>query len=286
MPQGTAMSSLEWFPLYVSQFLNSRRLRRMDAKQIGIYILLICEEWEGGPLPDEDTELAFLGRCTPSDARTVLERCFTLTDAGWINPELEEIREEQEEKRSKYAEAGRRGGKAKAANRARDAVAMLKQPSTNRVEEKRLEESRVEEKEENRLVDSAEELVLEAQGPEPENVPTWMHRIWHEALGSNGRTLALTEDRKQKYRAMYDEQLKATPDPRLAWRAILAAVQKSEHHMSTRAYLMPESLLLNASRRDKWVEQTKETMEGGGNAATRRLKARQDELVEYLEGAT
>ena len=140
------MSSLEWFPLYVSRFLNSRRLRRMNARQIGIYTLLICEEWEGGPLPNDDEELTILSRCDPSDTRAVLERCFTLTGDGWINPELEEIRAEQEEKRSRYVEAGRKGGQAKAANRSSDATATLKQPSTNRVEEKRVEESRVEKK--------------------------------------------------------------------------------------------------------------------------------------------
>jgi len=133
------MSHLEWFPLYVPRFLNSRRLRRMSAKGIGIYTLLICEEWDGGPIPDDDAALAFLARCDPSDARAVLEVCFSLTSDGWINPELEEIRAEQEEKRSRYVEAGRKGGEAKARNASSDAKAMLKQPSTNRVEESRKE---------------------------------------------------------------------------------------------------------------------------------------------------
>ena len=135
------MSDLEWFPLYVNRFLNSRRLRRMSAECIGIYTLLLCESWEGGPIPDDDSGLAFLGRCTASDARAVLERCFSLTSEGWISPELEEIRAEQTEKRNRLAEAGRKGGHAKAANRASDATAMLKPGSSNRREEKRIDKT-------------------------------------------------------------------------------------------------------------------------------------------------
>ncbi len=136
------MSDLEWFPLYVNRFLNSRRLRRMAAEYIGIYTLLLCESWEGGPLPDDDESLAFLGRCNASDARAVLEQCFSLGEEGWTNPELEQIRAEQTEKRDRLVEAGRKGGQARAANRSSDAKAMLKQPSSNRVEEKRIEKKK------------------------------------------------------------------------------------------------------------------------------------------------
>ena len=133
------MSDMEWFPLYVNRFLNSRRLRRMSAASIGIYTLLLCESWEGGAIPDDDDELEFLGRCSASDARAVLKRCFKLTKGGWVNPELEGIRAEQTEKRDRLVEAGRKGGKARAANSASDAQAMLKPPSSIRREEKRIE---------------------------------------------------------------------------------------------------------------------------------------------------
>lgn len=104
---------LEWFPLYVGRFLNSRRLRRFNAERIGIYLLLIMEQWEGGPLPPDEEELAFLGRCRPSEALAVLEACFDLTEDGWICPELEVIRAEQTEKHNQRVEAGRLGGLAK-----------------------------------------------------------------------------------------------------------------------------------------------------------------------------
>lgn len=136
---------LPWFPLYVNRFMDSRRLRRMDAAQIGIYTLLICEEWRGGPIPDDPDAVAFLARCKPSDAIAVLEQCFKLNDDGWICPELEEIRAEQEERRDRYAEAGRLGGLAKARNAASDALPG--KPSNAllvRVEEKKEEEKKKE----------------------------------------------------------------------------------------------------------------------------------------------
>lgn len=82
----------------------------------------------------------------------------------------------------------------------------------------------------------------------------WMHEVWHLELG-NGERIAMTESRRQKYRLMYVEQLKNSPDPQVAWRVILRTVKHSEHHMSTRAYQLPESLLRNQDRRDKWVQE-------------------------------
>ena len=85
----------EWFPFYVTRFLASRRVRRMDARQVGIYLLLMCEQWEHGPIPDDDDELTFVGRCGVEEVRQVLSGCFRLSAAGWVNDRLEEIRDEQ-----------------------------------------------------------------------------------------------------------------------------------------------------------------------------------------------
>lgn len=83
----------------------------------------------------------------------------------------------------------------------------------------------------------------------------WMHGIWTEELGSQ-QPLAMTKLRQGKYRALFVEQLQGSPDPRLAFRAILHAVKLSTHHMSERAYQMPESLFKDESRRDTWVQKT------------------------------
>lgn len=91
------------------------------------------------------------------------------------------------------------------------------------------------------------------EGVQGEDPAIWMHELWQEVLGA-GRVVKLTASRRAKYRAMHEEQLRDTPDPRTAWRAVLWAVTQSEHHMSQRDYQMPESILRNEERRDKWVE--------------------------------
>ncbi len=80
-----------------------------------------------------------------------------------------------------------------------------------------------------------------------------MHAVWHEELGGSHR-LNLTTNRRTLYLAMYSEQLEGTPNPHLAWRAVLTAVKRSPHHMSVRGYQMPESLLRDADRRSRWVQ--------------------------------
>jgi hypothetical protein len=84
-----------------------------------------------------------------------------------------------------------------------------------------------------------------------------MHDAWQEALGS-ARPLDLTPARRQKYRALYSEQLAHSPDPGLAFRAILLAVRASDWHMSNRSYQLPESLFRSPERRSQWVEKALE----------------------------
>lgn len=95
----------EWFPFYAGRFLSSRRVRRMDATHVGIYLLLMIEQWEHGAVPDDNAELAFIGRCTADEARDVLRECFRQTEAGWINDRLEGIRGEQIAKASQAKNA-------------------------------------------------------------------------------------------------------------------------------------------------------------------------------------
>jgi len=103
------------------------------------------------------------------------------------------------------------------------------------------------------------------RGPhtEPEDPTTWMHEIWHEELGIDGHPIRLTDTRRTKYRAMYREQLADLDQPRVAWRLVLRRVKASEHHMSERAYQMPESLLRNPERRETWVQRTIDAARSG-----------------------
>lgn len=131
------MSALPWFPCFPKDFLDDRRTKRMDAEQVGVYWLLLMDEWSNGPLPDVDDELEAIGRASIASVRQVLERCFKKTHAGWENKKLEAIRAEQYAKHAKRVHAGKLGGLAKAKQRSSNATAMLQQCSTNQNQKKK-----------------------------------------------------------------------------------------------------------------------------------------------------
>ena len=139
---------LPWFPLHVERFTGSRIVRRMSSEHVGIYLLLLCEEWVRGPLDDKDLDLI-----TPSEiseVREVLKKCFRSTPEGWINDTLEEVRAEQQGKAAVRSRAGKAGAQArwnKGRSGKRNATALPPQCDTNgiRVDKRRIEEIREEE---------------------------------------------------------------------------------------------------------------------------------------------
>lgn len=76
--------------------------------------------------------------------------------------------------------------------------------------------------------------------------------IWIEELGGKAPHPKLTEKRRQVLRLFFREHLRSEDDPLAVFRKVLQAVQRSDHHMGTRAYQMPESLFRNPERRDTW----------------------------------
>jgi len=297
-----------WFPLYPERFLSSRKVRRMDAQEVGIYFGLLVEQFlEGGALPDDDEELGIAGRAPIEDVRRVLELCFTLTDDGWLNETMEQIRDQQAVKMERAQRAGKKGAEVRWKRKAKTPKPQVQEPQEldsnpiatpmrsqcypNGIESKSKRESK-------RKTDEVAKATLSSSGStdvgwqgelmqiqeEPEADPaTWMHNAWERQFGTNGHPLKLTDDRRQKYRAMYREQLKDTPDPKTAWRAVLHAVSLSSHHTGNRAYLMPESLLLNANRRDRWVQQTMDTLSRGPPGPDRERARQVQELADYLK---
>lgn len=108
------MAKLPWFPFWVDRFHASKWVRRMTAEQVGIYILLLAEQWDAGAVADDDNELSYICRSPIDEVRTVLGWCFDLDEDGmWINSALEEIRCTQENKANMRSRAGRKGAESR-----------------------------------------------------------------------------------------------------------------------------------------------------------------------------
>lgn len=106
-----------WFPFMAQDFLTSRKVRAMTPEAVGVYVLLLCNQWEGGALPHDESELSRMANGAPPNVvRTVLERCFNDVGTGFENARLENIRNEQIERRNKHVLAGRASGKSRRGN--------------------------------------------------------------------------------------------------------------------------------------------------------------------------
>lgn len=145
---------MRWLPLYVDRFLASKRVRRMNAEQVGVYFLLLLEQWDNGPIGDVDDDLELIGRAPVDTVRHVLNACFKMTKKGWRNDVLEDVRSEQHERAERLRRAGQIAGFSSAAARRKrskdkaperslnDRGTTVEQSSTNRREEKRIEENK------------------------------------------------------------------------------------------------------------------------------------------------
>lgn len=86
-----------WLPLYPADYLADTR--DLDVAEHGTYLLLLLESWDRGPLPDDLGRLCRLAAgASPETVRLVLERYWTRTPTGWVNPRLERERQRGEDK--------------------------------------------------------------------------------------------------------------------------------------------------------------------------------------------
>lgn len=103
-----------WFPLYVADILTSRMIRGFEAEQFGIFMFLLIEQWDGGPLPEDKSDLCGMARCKSwPKVEAILQRGFVLHDRGWVNERLVEIWEEQTAKIRRKSQAGKLGAEAR-----------------------------------------------------------------------------------------------------------------------------------------------------------------------------
>jgi len=117
------------FQFYPNDFLGSPAVSAMTAEEVGIYVLLLCLDWNGNGFALEIPELARSCRVTPEvfeSAWRRVGRCFHEKRQRYFNPRLEAERRKQREWRRKSSI----GGKLSAAKRAKGGSRVV-EPTAN-----------------------------------------------------------------------------------------------------------------------------------------------------------
>src|SRR3990167_9512228 len=87
----------------------------MTPDEVGVYILLLCHQWDGGPIPLDESEWPALTNGAPVEVtRTVVQRAFNERSNGWVNERLEEVRNEQKTRAERLSRAASIAGQASA----------------------------------------------------------------------------------------------------------------------------------------------------------------------------
>lgn len=106
------MSAPAWMPFYTADYLAGTT--HLSRAQHGSYLLLIIHYWNKGGLPDDDRLLARITKMTDREWRAEKAILAEFFSEGWRHPRIEKEREKAQQKSDKRAEAGARGGEAKA----------------------------------------------------------------------------------------------------------------------------------------------------------------------------
>jgi uncharacterized protein YdaU (DUF1376 family) len=140
-----APDSLSKFLFDVAAWRGSRAIQRMSFAERGVYFEMLLEQWERRLLPDDPRAVADLIAVSEAQAAEVVaawetvRRKFLTHPRGIYNDTLERTRRQQREYRKAKQDAGREGGKARAAKYGKDdplrpssAIAVLQQKVAKR----------------------------------------------------------------------------------------------------------------------------------------------------------
>jgi len=101
------MTRLPWFPFYVDDFLASPKVRLMSVDEIGVYLLLLCEQHQRGHVEWPCDRIAPALRGHEQSVEYVLSQCFEQGPKGWQNPRLRGLKLEQEARSQKARESAK-----------------------------------------------------------------------------------------------------------------------------------------------------------------------------------
>ena len=121
------------FQFYPADWLSSLKVMLMTPAQEGGYLRLLCYDWSGDGIPDDDQTLSVLSRMGEgwlNGGSTVVRGCFIQhpTKPGFLtNPRLIEERKKQDDWREKSREGGIRSAESR-----RSKASRVVQPKVNR----------------------------------------------------------------------------------------------------------------------------------------------------------
>lgn len=104
------------FQFYPDDFLGSPTVARMSHAEIGVYMMLLCLDWNGDGLPEDIPTLARMVKIPAKQFARMWETlgaCFPVRDGRRYNPRLEKERAKQEEWRAKSSAGGKKGAAAR-----------------------------------------------------------------------------------------------------------------------------------------------------------------------------
>ena len=103
-----------WMPLYVADYLSATS--RLTTEQHGAYLLLLMDYWKNGAPPNNDAVLAQITKLSPdawSNARTMLEPFFEVSEKQWIQNRVESEMEKANHNKKANIERGKAGAQAR-----------------------------------------------------------------------------------------------------------------------------------------------------------------------------
>ncbi len=104
------MKGFPYVPWYHGDFLRSTASWTLLER--GAYWMLLCAQWESGPLPDDLTRLANIAGTDTTTMTTlwqVVGKKFSKTRAGFVNKRMAARRDDYLKYRAEQSERGKKG---------------------------------------------------------------------------------------------------------------------------------------------------------------------------------
>lgn len=128
------------FQFYPADFISGTL--HLEHKEIACYLLLLCFAWMHKKLPSDETQLAKICRVPPAEFAhiwlRIKDKFVKHKDGGFVNEKMEAVRRNQLAVSSARAEAGRKGGLAKAQAKAKQTPKQKHSKGRLKVEGRRL----------------------------------------------------------------------------------------------------------------------------------------------------